>query len=79
MHTFDGDLGIEVISPAGTRSVIKNIVDGYAGAQNLSNQIFLSNAFYGENPAGTWTIKVVDALADDTGTLLNWAIRVYGH
>jgi subtilisin-like proprotein convertase family protein/subtilisin family serine protease len=78
-HPFLGDLGIEVISPAGTRSVVKNIEDGYASAQNLSSQIFLSNAFYGENPAGTWTIKVVDAFALDTGTLTNWAIRVYGH
>jgi subtilisin-like proprotein convertase family protein len=78
-HTFLGDLGIEVVSPAGTRSVVKNTEDGYFNSQNLSNQVFLSNAFYGENPAGTWTIKVVDALATDTGTLTNWAIRVYGH
>jgi subtilisin-like proprotein convertase family protein len=78
-HPELGDLGIEVISPAGTRSVVKNIEDGYFGSADLSNQIFLSNAFYGENPAGTWTLKVVDALAIDTGTLTNWAIRVYGH
>jgi len=80
-HPFLGDLGIEVISPAGagTRSVVKNTEDGYFNAANLSNQIFLSNAFYGENPAGTWTLKVVDALAGETGTLTNWAIRVYGH
>jgi subtilisin-like proprotein convertase family protein len=78
-HPFLGDLGIEVISPAGTRSIVKNIEDGYFNSANLSNQIFLSNAFYGENPAGTWTIKVVDALTGDTGTLTNWAIRVYGH
>lgn len=78
-HPFLGDLGIEVISPAGTRSIVKNIEDGYFNSANLSNQIFLSNAFYWENPVGTWTIKVVDALTGDTGTLTNWAIRVYGH
>jgi|SRR5882672_3670674 len=79
-HMFDGDLGIELISPnSGTRSVLKNIEDGYFGADNLTNQVFLSNAFYGENPAGTWTIKVVDGLPGDTGTLNNWAIRIYGH
>jgi subtilisin-like proprotein convertase family protein len=78
-HTFDGDLGIELISPAGTRSVLKNIGDGYLNAQNLVNQVFLSNAFYGENPVGTWTIKVVDGAAQDTGTLTDWAIRIYGH
>ena len=80
-HPFIGDLGIELTSPAGTRSVLKNVNDGYKGADNLSNQIFLSNAFYGENPAGAWTIKVVDGSNQDpsSGTLTNWAIRVYGH
>jgi subtilisin family serine protease len=81
-HPAVGELGIEVTSPGGTRSVLKNITDGYFNAPNLSNQIFLSNAFYGENPAGPWTIKVVDGFdinPNDTGTLTSWAIRVYGH
>ena len=77
-HTFTGDLGIELVSPKGTRSVLKNIRDQFNSA-NLSNMVLLSNAFYGENPTGTWTIKVVDGAAVDTGTLDNWAIRVYGH
>jgi subtilisin-like proprotein convertase family protein len=78
-HTFTGDLGIALISPMGTRSVLKNIADQFAGDQDLTNMVLLSNAFYGENPTGTWTIKGVDGLAMDTGTLTNWAIRVYGH
>ena len=78
-HMFDGDLGIELISPTGTRSVLKNMGDGYEAADNLTNQVFLSNAFYGENPVGTWTIKVVDGFGGDVGTLNNWAIRIYGH
>jgi subtilisin-like proprotein convertase family protein len=80
-HPVVGELGIELVSPTGTRSVLKNIVDGYSDSVNLSNQVFLSNAFYGENPAGAWTIKVVDGFGADTstGTLVNWAIRVYGH
>ena len=77
-HTFTGDLGIELTSPSGTRSVLKNIADGFGGSDNLTNWVILSNAFYGENPTGTWTIKVVDAFAVDTGTLTSWAIRVYG-
>jgi len=79
-HTFIGDLGIELISPppANTRSVLKNIRDGFADA-NLGGMVLLSNAFYGENPAGVWTIKVVDGNAADTGTLTNWQIRIFGH
>jgi subtilisin family serine protease/subtilisin-like proprotein convertase family protein len=81
-HPDVGELGIELTSPAGTRSVLKNITDGYFDSPNLTDQIFLSNAFYGENPAGNWTIKVVDGFdihAGDTGMLTRWAIRVYGH
>jgi len=77
-HTYTGDLGIELVSPKGTRSVLKNIRDQFNSA-NLSNMVLLSNAFYGENPTGTWTIKVVDGEVIDMGTLDNWAIRVYGH
>jgi len=62
-------LGIELISPSGKRSVLKNIFDGFSGA-DLNGMVLLSNAFYGENPAGVWTIKVVDADAiADSGTL----------
>jgi subtilisin-like proprotein convertase family protein/subtilisin family serine protease len=78
-HTFTGDLGIELISPSGTRSVLKNIADQFFISDNLTDMVLLSNAFYGENPFGTWTIKVVDGLTGDVGTLTNWAIRVYGH
>jgi subtilisin family serine protease/subtilisin-like proprotein convertase family protein len=82
-HPDVGELGIELVSPAGTRSVLKNITDGYLDSHDLTDQIFLSNAFYGENPAGTWTIKVVDGFdiknIVHTGTLTRWAIRVYGH
>jgi subtilisin family serine protease/subtilisin-like proprotein convertase family protein len=82
-HPDVGELGIELTSPTGTRSVLKNITDGYLDSPNLSNQIFLSNAFYGENPAGTWTIKLVDGFdiknIVHTGMLTRWAIRVYGH
>jgi subtilisin-like proprotein convertase family protein len=80
-HPFTGDLGIELMSPTGTRSVLKNIRDGFSfsGVANLSNMVLLSNAFYGENPSGFWTIKIVDGAAADVGNLTNWQIRVFGH
>jgi len=79
-HPFIGVLGVELISPSGKRSVLKNIFDGFAGSADLNGMVLLSNAFYGENPAGVWTIKVVDADATvDSGTLTGWGIRVFGH
>jgi hypothetical protein len=79
-HSFIGVLGIELVSPSGKRSVLKNIFDGFGGSSDLNGMVLLSNAFYGENPTGVWTIKVVDADASlDAGRLTNWSIRVFGH
>jgi len=80
-HASTGDLGIELTSPLGTRSVLKTIRDGFGGSADLSNMVLLSNVFYGENPAGSWTVKVVDGSGANPapGTLNNWAIRIYGH
>jgi subtilisin family serine protease len=79
-HPFIGLLGIELISPSSKRSVLKNIFDGFGASQDLNGMVLSSNAFYGENPAGTWTIKVVDGDATvDSGTLTGWSIRVFGH
>jgi len=78
-HRFTGDLGIELISPSGTRSVLKNIRDGFFDSFDLNGMVLLSNAFYGEPAPGSWTIKVVDGAAPDAGTLTSWSIRIYGH
>lgn len=65
------DLAIEVTSPAGTRSVLLSSKqallypafspeDGFVPGYVLKDAVFLSNAFYGENAKGTWTIRVLD-------------------
>lgn len=70
------DLAIEVTSPSGTRSILLSskqaIADpsldfsaGYSEGYILKNSIFLSNAFYGENGKGTWTIRLLDTSAAD--------------
>lgn len=80
-HPYTGDLGIELTSPSGTKSILKNIRDGFGANANLVNMVLESNAFYGEAGAGTWTIKVIDGNLPDTPplALTNWQIRVYGH
>jgi subtilisin-like proprotein convertase family protein len=80
-HSYTGDLAIELVSPAGTKSILKNIRDGFASA-NLTDMALASNAFYGETGNGTWTLRVVDgqsATNTSGGTLTNWKIVVYGH
>lgn len=80
--TTDGctaDIAIELTSPSGTKSIFKNIRDGFSGFY-LSGMVLASNAFYGETSTGTWSVKVVDGWANSGNqTVTNVQIRVYGH
>lgn len=74
-HPFTNDLGIHLISPSGTHSVLNPVFnDILANDQDLDWQL-LSNAFYGERPNGRWTLKVVDAAPGDAGHLDEWSLR----
>lgn len=66
------DLAIELISPSGTHSMVMTPYNGFT-FQGVANQKdpdeivtgyvdtpMLSNAFYGEESAGDWTLKVTD-------------------
>lgn len=77
-HTYSSDLGIEITSPSGTTSKLLNINSGLVGG-NLTNLTLGSNAFYGERTSGTWTLKVIDGYAGDTGTIVNWALSIVGN
>jgi len=77
-HTFSGDLGVELISPSETRSVLFTIRNGFSESDDLDFEL-LSNAFYGENSAGVWTIKIVDGAAGNVGGLSSWGLQIYGH
>ena len=79
-HPAAGDVGIELTSPSGMRSILLNIRNGFGSSTaNFVDWRALSNAFYGENPNGSWTIKVVDGANLHTGTFQNWSIRILGH
>ena len=73
-----GDIGLELTSPSGTKSIVMNInsriIDGA-----IQNHTFLSNAFYGEHAAGTWTLKALDGFVGCTAHLTNWKLNIAGH
>lgn len=77
-HTLVGDLGVELTSPSGTTSTLMNINSGIL-ISDIVDDVLLSNAFYGETSAGSWSLKIIDGKTNDTGTLNNWSIKVYGH
>ena len=79
-HPFPNDLGIDLVSPQGTRSIV-NPAFNETLAIRLSGEPLrwriLSNAFYGESPGGNWNIEVYDVADRDTGSLNSWRLRFY--
>jgi subtilisin-like proprotein convertase family protein len=78
-HTFPSDVGISLISPSGTESRILHYNSLISSSAVPTDKLLLTNAFYGENSAGTWTLKVDDGALGDTGTVTNWKIQINGH
>ncbi|MBF0365220.1 MAG: S8 family serine peptidase [Oligoflexia bacterium] len=77
-HQFPRDLSIELLSPSGTKSILLQM-DNALSDEILYEMRLLSNAFYGENSAGEWKLRVVDTSSESTGKLLKWSLRLYGH
>lgn len=78
-HPFPADIGITLRSPGGMESVVNppfnaGLADTPAG---IVGWRLLSNAFYGENPNGTWTVHLADLAAGDVGSLGRWRLRFY--
>lgn len=76
-HTFIGDLRIVLRSPSGTESVL-NVPHSMTQAAGLENYTFSTMRHLDEPSNGTWTLKVSDEFATDTGTLRTWGLVVYG-
>jgi len=77
-HRYTGDLGVELVSPSGTKSILLHTNNAF-NTSNFDNVRFISHAFYGENSSGTWTLRVVDGYVDDQGKVTNWKINVLGY
>jgi subtilisin-like proprotein convertase family protein len=80
-HENLGDVTIEITSPGGTKSIIlpvNNNLEGYTYGISQSAR-YLTNAFYGENSKGNWSVKVIDTAALNTGTLNKIQLEISGH
>ena len=78
-HPRMSDLGVKLTSPSGTKSILLNIKGGFTTTVGPDNMILLTNAFYGEDPNGTWTLEVVDGRTGELGILTGWGVRIFGH
>lgn len=73
-----GDMGIELVAPSGTKSILMPI-NSRLQDTSIMNHTFESNAFYGENSKGTWTLTVIDGYPGCTGHLTNWKLNFFGY
>ena len=77
-HFEASDLAVQLTSPAGTVSILNTpfnlVLDRVPG---LRGWRLMSNAFYGEAPHGTWTLRVLDLAPGDTGRLQSWRLRFH--
>ena len=80
-HTWQGDLYVDLTSPAGTTvrlhnrtgSSADNIYGWYPGDLEPSGDLGL---FAGETTDGDWTLTISDNAGADTGTLNEWCIHM---
>jgi len=78
VHPNRGDLTITLTSPDGTISIVMDRpLNGTDSGDNLLFR-FGSNAFWGENSAGTWTVTITDANGGNVGTVISLSLQVYG-
>jgi len=73
VHTYRGDLRIDLVAPDGTAFRLKseNINDG---ADNV-NQTFTVN-LSAKAANGTWTLRVQDMFRVDVGHIDSWTLTV---
>ena len=77
-HPSPRELGFELTSPAGTRSIINPVFNrALDGVDSPLDWTILSNAFYGEPPTGEWTLNVIDAAEGNIGKLDAWSLIFY--
>jgi subtilisin-like proprotein convertase family protein len=71
-HTYRGDLRV-VLLHDGTEAVLMN---NEGGSADDIRQSFATTSFDGRDASGTWTLKVIDSAAQDTGTLNRWTLTI---
>jgi subtilisin family serine protease len=72
-HTYRGDLRIDLVAPDGTSSRLKS-ESSFDSAANVDTTYTVNLS--GKAANGTWTLKVQDRYARDTGYVDTWTLTV---
>ncbi len=77
-HDEWGDLAVELVSPAGTRS---SLAESHLNRNNPGQPgewTYLSTRHLGESSLGGWTLEVSDQRIGETGLLTEWSLVLMG-
>ena len=78
-HSSVRDLRIVLESPSGAVSVLSTAVIQDQSHVFDGSFRFGSARHLGEDPGGTWTLRVTDRIPGHLGTFASWKIKAYGH
>ncbi|HEV2783794.1 MAG TPA: M14 family metallopeptidase, partial [Actinophytocola sp.] len=72
VHTYIGDLVVDLVAPDGT---VYNLHNRSGGSADNLNQTYTRN-LSGELANGTWNLRVRDAAAQDVGRIDSWKLTI---
>ena len=71
VHTYIGDLKVQLIDPTGVVSTLRSNTGGSANNINESKTVNKGST----SATGTWKLKVIDSAGADTGYINSWSIE----
>ncbi|KAM3940694.1 neuroendocrine convertase 1 [Leptodactylus fuscus] len=79
-YTRRGDLHITITSPSGTKTVLLTKRERDTSTNGFKNWDFMSVHTWGEDPAGTWTVKITDMSGrkENEGRIVSWKLILHG-
>ncbi|KZV87400.1 subtilisin-like protein [Exidia glandulosa HHB12029] len=80
-HTRRGAVSVELVSPAGIRSVLASPRERDTATEGLAGWQFMTLKHWDESPVGPWTIKISDAQSDnmeESGAFMGWSMTLWG-
>ncbi|CAB1354168.1 unnamed protein product, partial [Coregonus sp. 'balchen'] len=79
-YTRRGDLHITLTSPSGTSTVLLAERERDTSSNGFRNWDFMSVHTWGEDPTGTWTLKITDTSGrmENEGQILSWKLILHG-
>lgn len=70
-HTYQGDLQVELVAPDGRTAPLHSRTGGSTDNLVLTTTV---SSLAGSPVSGTWSLRVADGAAEDTGTLNGWSL-----